>query len=128
MPAAPTTPAVQPAPAPVCAECGVIAAVHEETVKGDPSAVGTLGGAAAGGLAGAQFGKKSGKILATIGGAVLGGLAGREVESRVKSKTVYRVTVDMDDGSQRSVTVDALNGLGVGTKVRVVGNALQYNG
>ncbi|MCK9193813.1 MAG: glycine zipper 2TM domain-containing protein [Nevskia sp.] len=116
------------APAPVCTECGVIAGVQEDHVKGDASAVGTLGGAAAGGLAGAQFGKKSGKILATIGGAVLGGLAGREVESRVKTKVVYRVTVNMDDGSQRVVTMNALDGLAVGSKVKVVNGALQYNG
>lgn len=120
----------EPAPAPVvqaCSDCGVITAVDEKRIKGDASAVGTLGGAAAGGVAGAQFGKKSGKILATIGGAVLGGLAGREVEKQVKATHVYDVTVNMDAGGSRTVRVAALNGLGVGSKVRVSGDSLIPN-
>ena len=106
----------------------MIASVEQERVKGQAGAVGTLGGAAAGGLAGAQFGKKSGKIAMTVLGAIGGALAGREVESQVNAKTVYRVTVNMDTGDQRVITVDSLNGLGVGSKVKVVGNSLQYNG
>jgi outer membrane lipoprotein SlyB len=96
-------------------------------VKGDASAVGTLGGAAAGGFAGNQFGHGSGKTLMTIAGVVAGGLAGREVEKQVKAKEVYDVTVNMEDGGQRSVTVDQLNGLGVGSRVRVNGSSLQPN-
>jgi hypothetical protein len=34
----------------------------------------------------------------------------------------------MDDGSQRVVTMNALDGLAVGSKVKVVNGALQYNG
>jgi hypothetical protein len=33
----------------------------------------------------------------------------------------------MDDGTQRMITVDSLNGLGVGSKVKVIGNSLQPN-
>jgi outer membrane lipoprotein SlyB len=96
--------------------------------KGDAGMVGTLGGAAAGGLLGNQFGHGKGKTAMTVVGVLGGALAGREVESQVKAKTVYNVTVNMDDGSQRVVTVDSLNGLGAGSKVRVIGNSLQYNG
>ena len=46
---------------------------------GTKQGVGTLGGAAAGGLAGAQFGKGSGKLAATAGGVLLGALLGNEV-------------------------------------------------
>ncbi len=125
-------PRPEPEPAPpvvrqVCNDCGVIASVSEERVKGDATAYGTLGGAAAGGLAGAQFGKKSGKILATIGGVVLGGLAGREVEKQVRAKHVFHVAVNMEGGGTRTVTVDDLNGLGVGSKVRVSGETLLPN-
>ncbi len=112
----------------VCYDCGVIASIQEERVKGDATAYGTLGGAAAGGAAGAQFGKKSGKILATIGGAVLGSLAGREVEKQVRATHVYNVTVEMRAGGRRNVTVDELNGLAVGSRVKVVGDTLQYDG
>ncbi|GAC1621383.1 MAG: hypothetical protein NVS9B10_04150 [Nevskia sp.] len=123
-------PRAEPAPEPVhqvCNDCGVITAVQEQRVKGDATAIGTLGGAAAGGLAGSQFGKKSGKILATIGGAVLGGLAGREVEKQVRATHVYDVTVNMEAGGSRTVRVEALNGLAVGSHVRVSGESLIPN-
>jgi len=41
--------------------------------------IGTLAGAAAGALIGAQFGGGSGKILAIVGGAVAGGWLGRQI-------------------------------------------------
>jgi outer membrane lipoprotein SlyB len=125
---APTVVQQQPAPPPVCQDCGVIASVEPVRQKGDAGMVGTLGGAAAGGLLGNQFGHGKGKTAMTVVGVLGGALAGREVESQVKAKTVYNVTVNMDDGSQRVVTVDSLNGLGAGSKVRVIGNSLQYNG
>lgn len=112
--APPPPPAVQ-----VCQDCGTITAIKDERVQGEASALGTLGGAAAGGVAGAQFGKKSGKVLATIGGAVLGGLAGREVEKRAKGEWVHHVTVSMEAGGTRTITVPRMEGLGVGSKVRV---------
>ena len=42
----------------------------------DHNIVGTLGGAVAGGLVGAQFGKGNGRGVATAGGAVAGGALG----------------------------------------------------
>ena len=120
--APPPAPAVQ-----VCQDCGTISAVRDERIQGEASAIGTLGGAAAGGVAGAQFGKKSGKVLATIGGAVLGGLAGREVEKRAKGEWVHHVTVSMDAGGTQTVTVPRMEGLGVGSKVRVSGGNLIPN-
>ena len=46
---------------------------------GQKETVGTLIGAAAGGLAGAQFGKGRGKLVTTGIGTLLGALAGREI-------------------------------------------------
>ena len=46
---------------------------------GTKQGVGTLGGAAAGGLAGAQIGKGTGQLAATAGGVLLGALLGNEV-------------------------------------------------
>ncbi|WP_295685763.1 glycine zipper 2TM domain-containing protein [uncultured Nevskia sp.] len=123
----PVAEAPAPAPPPVCGDCGVISNVADERVRGEASALGTLGGAAAGGVAGSQFGKKSGKILATIGGAVIGGFAGREVEKSVKAEWVHHVTVSMDAGGTRTVTLPRMDGLAVGSKVRVVGNDLVPN-
>ncbi|UEM23883.1 glycine zipper 2TM domain-containing protein [Skermanella mucosa] len=46
---------------------------------GTKQGVGTLGGAAAGGLAGSQFGKGKGQLAMTAGGVLLGALLGGEV-------------------------------------------------
>ena len=49
------------------------------TGHGQKQAVGTLGGAAVGGLIGSQFGSGSGQVAATIGGVLIGGLIGSEI-------------------------------------------------
>lgn len=46
---------------------------------GNDETIGTLGGAAAGGLLGSQFGKGSGKLVTTGLGVLLGGWAGNEI-------------------------------------------------
>jgi len=120
-------PEYAPPPPPVCGDCGTIVSVQEERVAGQATALGTLGGAGAGAAAGGQFGKKSGKFAMMALGAVGGAFASREVESQVRAKDVYHVVVNMEAGGTREVTVDQLNGLGVGTKVHVNGdNTLSY--
>jgi surface antigen len=60
------------------AGCG--GTTRERAPSGSSStALGTLGGAALGGLVGSQFGKGGGNVAATVAGVVLGGLAGREL-------------------------------------------------
>jgi surface antigen len=49
---------------------------------GTGSTVGTLGGAAAGGLIGSQFGSSSGKVLTTVGGTLAGGYLGHLVGAK----------------------------------------------
>ena len=58
-----------------------------------------------GGVIGNQMGKGTGKDLATIGGAVLGGIAGNQVEKNTRTVTRYEVSVRMDNGEHRVVTV-----------------------
>jgi len=54
---------------------------------------GTLMGAAAGGLIGAQFGHGAGNIAATAGGALLGGIAGSAVGADIdRANGTYRYT------------------------------------
>ncbi len=48
-----------------------------------------------------------------------------EIDKQVKKQTVYRVTVRMDDGSERTVTQASAPALAVGARVRVNGNALE---
>src|ERR1051326_8640924 len=45
----------------------------------DSETLGTLGGAAAGGLIGSQFGKGGGNVAATVGGVIAGGLIGNAI-------------------------------------------------
>jgi outer membrane lipoprotein SlyB len=115
---------VSPPPPQVCYDCGTVSSITPVTQKGEAGALGTLGGAAAGGVAGHQFGGGRGKDVATVAGAVLGAMAGREIEKRARSTTVYQIGVSMEDGSSRTVTVNDPAGLQVGSRVRVDGNNL----
>ena len=111
-------------PPPPCGDCGVVAAVTPVRKEGQAGWAGTLGGAAAGGLAGNQFGRGSGNIAMTALGVVGGAFAGREVEKQVTADTVYRVAVNMDAGGSRTVTVANGQGLSPGTRVHVDGDSL----
>ena len=48
------------------------------------------------------MGGGNGKTAMTVLGAIGGGFAGNEVEKRVRTETVYDITVRMDDDSTRS--------------------------
>jgi surface antigen len=50
---------------------------------GGGETVGTLGGAAAGGLAGSQIGRGSGNAAATLGGVLIGGFLGNQLGGMV---------------------------------------------
>jgi len=56
----------------------LLSACQAENI-GTKEGVGTLGGAAVGGLLGSQIGKGSGRLAATAAGVVLGGWLGNEV-------------------------------------------------
>jgi surface antigen len=56
-----------------------VAACENSSLGGTKQTVGTLGGAAAGGLFGAQFGKGKGQLAATAAGALLGAFIGSEI-------------------------------------------------
>lgn len=55
------------------------AACENSSLGGTKQTIGTLGGAAAGGLFGAQFGSGTGQLAATAGGALLGAFLGGEI-------------------------------------------------
>jgi outer membrane lipoprotein SlyB len=111
-------------PPPRCRDCGVVAGIRPVSREGQAGLVGTLGGAAVGGLAGNQFGRGQGNVAMTAIGVVGGALAGREVEKRVNSTTVYQVTVNMDSGGTRELAIDSAGGLAIGARVRVEGGNL----
>lgn len=108
-----------------CHECGTIATIQPMKQKGEGTGAGALIGAVAGAVVGHQFGGGHGKDVATAGGAIAGGIAGNEIERNKNAVHWYHVTVNMEEGGTRTVDVDQLNGLAVGAKVKVVGNALE---
>lgn len=125
--AKPRRAAAAPAPAPHCYDCGKVASIEALKHKGKATGTGAVLGAIVGGVIGHQFGSGKGNTAATAGGAVVGGVAGHQIEREVKAETYYHILVLMDDGGTRSVDVDQLNGLTVGTKVKLVGNTLQIS-
>jgi len=107
---------------PVCADCATVTAVTPFEREGQGSGTGAVAGGVLGAIVGNQVGQGQGKDLATIIGAIGGGIAGNQVEKKMKKVTLYRVDLRMDDGSQRTLELDAP--VGVGARVRIDGNAL----
>ena len=82
---------------------GVIVSMRPVTIQGQ-SGVGTLGGAAAGGVAGSFIGGDPRvNTLGAIGGAILGGLAGTAVERSVNTGEAMEFIIREDDGQTVSV-------------------------
>lgn len=109
----------------VCASCGVVESVNAVQQKGQGSGVGVVAGGLAGGLLGNQIGGGKGKTAMTVLGAIGGGFAGNEVEKRVRSETVYDITVRMDDGSTRSFR--RAETVSVGSAVVIDGDTLRLS-
>ena len=107
----------------VCNSCGVVEAVEPVQHEGKASGVGAVAGGVVGGALGNRMGAGSGKTAMTVLGVVGGGLAGHAIEKKVKTETVYRVKVRMEDGSLRSVT--QAKAMTVGTHVTVQGETLK---
>ncbi len=108
-----------------CASCGVVESVTAVQQKGQGSGIGVVAGGVAGGLLGNQIGGGKGKTAMTVLGAIGGGFAGNEVEKRVRTETVYDVTVRMDDGSTRSFR--RAEAIAVGSAVVVDGDTLRLS-
>lgn len=123
--AAPKPQPAAPVQPQVCTDCGTVVAITPVQVKGEGSGAGAVAGAVAGGVAGHQFGSGRGNDAATAAGAILGAIAGHQVEKRVRSTTVYDVSVGMDSGGQRVIRVIDASGISVGTPVIVEGNNLR---
>lgn len=105
-----------------CERCGVIESITPRKVQGEPSAGAVIAGAIVGGVVGHQFGGGSGKDAATAAGAVGGAYAGSEIDKNRKAYTVYDVTIRMNEGGVRKLTLYSREGLSVGEDVQVTGD------
>jgi outer membrane lipoprotein SlyB len=112
------TPAAGPASAGSCAICGAVVSIRILEVRDESAENGADAGVPAGLQAGGRHGdaeaSRSTTILGFAGGTFAAG------ESVVKKRPAYRVTVHMDDGSFRTVSLSSPPAFAVGDKVRVV--------
>ncbi|KVC50858.1 hypothetical protein WL93_24515 [Burkholderia diffusa] len=116
-PSAPAQPAY-------CQTCGTVVAITQTRTPGQSSGIGAVGGAAAGGLLGNQFGHGNGRTAMTIIGALGGGLAGNQVEKQVRAETDYQVQVQMESGATRTFTYHNPPPFGQGQRVRIENGTL----
>lgn len=78
---------------------GTIVSMRGVTVQGQPSGLGTLGGAAAGGAAGSFIGGPDirGNIIGAIGGALIGGLVGSVTEGALSQADAVEFIIQEDN-------------------------------
>lgn len=87
--------------------------------SGGPGA-GAIVGGLVGGLLGNQVGGGTGRAVATAAGVVGGAVVGNQVEqNRSAGREVYQVNVRLDSGQYEAITLDNVNDLRVGNRVRV---------
>jgi outer membrane lipoprotein SlyB len=84
-------------------EFGVIKAVKHVKVQAQSSEIGTLGGAAVGGVGGSEFGNGKGAILTTIAGAIAGGFAGSAAENALNNKVGIQYVIKKENGKTVSI-------------------------
>jgi outer membrane lipoprotein SlyB len=77
---------------------GVVESVRPVQMEGTKSPVGTVAGAAVGGIAGSTLGGGKGSAVAAVLGAVAGGLAGSAVEEGVTRRQAMEITVQLEGG------------------------------
>lgn len=102
-------------------EFGVVENARYVRVDAPDTGVGTVGGAALGGIAGSTVGRGSGSVAAAIGGAILGGIAGNAIEREANAREGVELTVRLDNGRTLAVVQpDVGEGFRPGDRVRVL--------
>jgi outer membrane lipoprotein SlyB len=102
---------------------GVIESVRAAKITEDQPIVGTLAGAALGGLLGNSIGHGGGRAAATVIGAVGGGIAGNAIERSVTAQNGEELVIRLDSGSTIAVVQGGSQGFAVGQRVRVLTGA-----
>lgn len=87
--------------------------------------LGTLAGAAIGGVLGHQVGGGTGKTVSTVAGAAGGAYVGHEIEKRRRTDNqIYKVTIRMDDGTTQSFAQEAEPMVKQGDRVTITNGVL----
>ncbi|MGE4073100.1 MAG: glycine zipper 2TM domain-containing protein [Lysobacterales bacterium] len=106
----------------ICQECGTvrdITRISSGSRRGNTGAI--VVGALIGGALGNQVGKGDGRKAATVAGAVAGGVVGNKVSKDKNRKTIYRISVRMDNGRVYSFDQGSSNHMRAGSRVVVDG-------
>lgn len=82
---------------------GKILAIRHVKVQAHPTGVGTMAGAAGGGLAGTNIGNGSGEIGAVIAGAIIGGIVGSIAEKAMMDKVGIEYIIRKENGKTVSI-------------------------
>ena len=102
-----------------CYNCGVVHSVNLIEKAGEGTGLGAVAGGVAGGLLGNQIGKGKGNTVATVAGVAGGAYAGHEVEKSMKKTKSYKITVRMNDGTNKAFYQNTDPGLAIGEKVMI---------
>lgn len=100
---------------------GEVTTVRPVQLEGTESGVGTLSGAAIGGIAGSSVGGGKGAAVAAVIGAVAGGIAGTAIENNATRAAGVEVTVKLDSGQYIAVVQqDGGENFQLGERVRIL--------
>ncbi len=109
---------------PRCLDCGVIESVRAVEAKGQGTGLGAVAGGVAGAVLGNQMGNGNGRTVMTLVGAAGGALAGNQIEKSVRTTKHWDVSVRLENGSSRVISLATEPALHPGDHVRIVNNAL----
>lgn len=102
-------------------ELGFVENVRPVLIEGAQSGVGTMTGAALGGLAGSHLGRGHGNVAGAIGGAVVGGMIGSAIEEDATRRPGLEITVRLEeDGRLIAITQEDDEPFRRGDRVQVL--------
>jgi len=99
---------------------GTIESVRPVRLGEDHAPVGTVAGAAVGGLLGSTLARGAGGAVTTILGAVGGGLAGNAIEHSATAQNGEEIVVRLDNGPTIAVVQGASQRFEAGQRARVL--------
>jgi len=99
---------------------GTVEGVRTVRITEDKPIVGTVAGAALGGLLGNSIGHGGGRAAATVIGAVGGGIAGNAIERHATAQDGQEIVVRLDNGTTIAVVQGGAQGFETGQRVRVL--------
>jgi outer membrane lipoprotein SlyB len=101
---------------------GTVESIRNVRIVSPESGVGTLSGAALGGLAGSTAGEGNGQAAMAIIGALAGGLLGQHVEQGANTSNAFELTVRLDTGELVAITQANDEMFRPGERVRLLSN------